>query len=231
MRSVGSPSTRPATGNWPVRLARAAGLAAAAGLVAVLGTACGTSPPSPARPTGPPPIPSTGSASPAPSTGRHVGAECGVVPVRGTGSFGSMNAQRTAAAAASNPQLSVFSSAIRSAALTEKLDKMRSFTIFIPVNSAFAALPRPDIAYLRKPANLIRVIRHQIVPAEVTPARIAQGGSVQSLSGSKLVLRKRDGDYQVSRATVLCGNIKTANGTIYLIDKVLLPPGSPGSAG
>lgn len=139
-----------------------------------------------------------------------------------------MTTQRAAKAAASNPQLSVFSSAIRSAALTGQLDKMRSFTIFIPVNSAFAALPRPDISYLRKPANLMKVIRHQIVPAQVTPARISRGGSVQSLSGSKLVLSKRGSAYHVSKATVLCGNIKTANGTIYLIDKVLLPPGSPG---
>jgi uncharacterized surface protein with fasciclin (FAS1) repeats len=28
----------------------------------------------------------------------------------------------------------------------------------------------------------------------------------------------------VGAATVLCGNIRTANGTIYVIDKVLLPP-------
>lgn len=138
-----------------------------------------------------------------------------------------MTAQRTAAAAASNPQLSVFSSAIRSAALAGQLDKMRSFTIFIPVNNAFAALSQSDVAYLRQRANLMKVIRHQIVPAPVTPARIARGGSVQSLSGGKLVLAKRGGDYQVSKATVLCGNIRTANGTIYLIDKVLLPPGAP----
>lgn len=227
MRSVVSPPARSAAEARLARLARGTVLTAGTALIAIVAAACGTSPPSPASPTGPPPIP-TSQPAPAPTTTSHVGAECGIVPVRGTGSFGSMSARRTAAAAASNPQLSVFSSAIRSAALAGQLDKMRSFTIFIPVNSAFAALPKADIAYLRKPVNLMKVIRHQIVPAKVTPTQIARGGSVQSLGGSKLVLAKRGSDYQVSRATVLCGNIKTANGTIYLIDKVLLPPGSPG---
>jgi uncharacterized surface protein with fasciclin (FAS1) repeats len=61
------------------------------------------------------------------------------------------------------------------------------------------------------------------VPHPVTPAQIARGGTVVTLSGSKLALAKQGHAYLVNRATVLCGNIKTANGTLYVIDKVLLP--------
>ena len=39
-----------------------------------------------------------------------------------------------------------------------------------------------------------------------------------------MTLAKRGPQYQVNAATVVCGNIKTANATIYVIDRVLLPP-------
>jgi uncharacterized surface protein with fasciclin (FAS1) repeats len=101
---------------------------------------------------------------------------------------------------------------------------MRSFTLFIPVNSAFAALSRSDISYLRRRANLVRVVRHEVVSAHVTPGQIARGGTVTALTGGRLVLGKRGTAYRVDSASVVCGNIKTANGTIYVIDRVLLPP-------
>ncbi len=192
-----------------------------AALLTVSAAGCGTSPPAPASPTGAPPVPGV---SPAPiSPAVHVGADCGIIPPRGAGSFGSMRAQRAVTAASGNPQLSVFSSAIKEAALRGELNGMRSFTLFIPVNSAFAALSKPDISYLRNPANLVTVIRRQVVPTRITPGRIARGGTVVTLSGNKLTLAKQGPSYRVNEATVLCGNIRTANGTLYVIDRVLLP--------
>jgi Fasciclin domain len=197
-----------------------AGLAGLAGLVALVVVGCGTSPPAPARPTGPPPVPLT---SPKATTG-HVGAGCGFIPVRGAGSFGSISGQRVVNATSSQPQLSVFSSAIKSASLTGELDRMKSFTLFVPVNSAFAALDKSDVTFLRKQSNLVQVVRRQVVPMRITPTRMAMGGSVTTITGSKLTLGKSGGSYRVDQATVVCGNIKTANGTIYVIDRVLLPP-------
>jgi len=118
----------------------------------------------------------------------------------------------------------VFASAIKSAALTGNLDRMHAYTLFVPVNSAFEALSKNDVTYLRQPANVAKVIRRQVVPRPVTPVQIARGVSVTTLAGSKLVLAKSGSDYRVDNATVVCGNIKAANATIYVIDKVLLPP-------
>jgi len=199
------------------------GVALFAALLTAGAVGCGTSPPSPARPTGAPPLP-TGSAPATAAPTAHVGADCGFIPAHGAGSFRSISAQRVVTATSSNPQLSVFSSAIRSAAQQNELNQMRSFTLFIPVNSAFAALSRQEITFLHNPANLARVVRRQVVPARITPAQIARGGTVSTLSGSKLALGKQGTSYRVSEATVLCGNIRAANGTLYVIDKVLLPP-------
>jgi hypothetical protein len=207
-----------------VRLFGRTWVAAAAGLVALAAAGCGTSPPSPAKPTGAPPLPYSSQSTSRTATIVHIGSGCGIIPVHGAGSFGSMGRQRAVDAASSNPQLSVFTSAIRSAALADELDKMRSFTLFVPVNSAFAALSASDVSYLRRSANLVKVVRGQVVPDRITPARIARGGSVTSLSGRRITLGKSGTAYRVSQATVVCGNIRTANGTIYVIDRVLLPP-------
>ncbi len=187
-------------------------------ILAVAG--CGTTAPPAASPTGSP-VPATNPSGA--SAAAHVGSGCGFIPDRGSGSFRSMSTQPVVGAVASNPQLSVFSSAIKTAALDGRLNALHAFTLFIPVNSAFSALSKTQITYLRKPANLMQVVRHQVVPASVTPARIARGGTVATLSGAKLTVAKRGSQFRVNGATVVCGNIKTANGTIYVIDRVLLP--------
>lgn len=197
------------------------GVALIVALLTAGAVGCGTSPPAPASPTGAPPLPLS---SHMPSTAAHIGAGCGFIPVHGIGSFGAMSKQRVITAASRHPQLSLFNSAIRTAALSAELNRMRSFTLFIPVNSAFATLSRVQLTFLRDRAHLMQVVRHQVVLHPVTPAQIASGGSVATLSGAKLAFAKHGRSYRVSRATVLCGNIKTANGTIYVIDKVLLPP-------
>jgi len=192
-----------------------------AALLTVTAVGCGTSPPAPASPTGAPPLPLSSPTRPATA---HIGAGCGLIPAHGSGSFEAMRALRAFTAASRNPHLSVFSSAIRTTGLRGKLNTMRSFTLFIPVNRAFAELSSTQLSFLHDPARLADVVRHQVVPRAITPAQIARGGSVVTLSGARLALARQGRAYRVSRATVLCGNIKTANGTLYVIDKVLLPP-------
>lgn len=192
-----------------------------AALLTAAAVACGTAPPAPASPTGGPPLPLS---SPTRSTTASIGAGCGLFPAHGSGSLGAMSAMRTFTAASRNPHLSAFSSAIRAASLSAELNRMRSFTLFIPVNSAFAELSPAQLHFLRSRANLVDLVRHQVVPHPVTPAQIARGARVTTQSGDLLALGKQGRAYRIDRATVLCGNIKTANGTLYVIDKVLLPP-------
>lgn len=196
------------------------GVALLAALLTLTAAGCGTTPPAPASPTGSPPLPLSGRTPP---TTAHIGAGCGFIPVHGIGSFGAMRKQRAFTAASRHPELSVFNSAIRTAGLSVQLNRMRSFTLFIPVNSAFAALSGQQLNFLRDRAYLIDLVRHQVVTHPVTPAEIARGGEVSALSGAKLGLMRQGREYRISQATVLCGDIATANGTLYVIDKVLLP--------
>jgi uncharacterized surface protein with fasciclin (FAS1) repeats len=211
------------------RAAPVAGAALVAGL-ALAAAACGSFSTSQATATGgagpvsPPPNPSA-STLPATGTSAPVGAGCTMLPANGRGSISSMSGQRAVTAASGNPQLSVFTSAVRKAGLDKTLNTRQGYTLVIPANSAFASLDRTQIARLRNRGNLVRVVRYHAVPSPVRPAQFASGARPVTLQGKDLTLSKTGSVYKVNGAPVLCGNIKTANATVYIVSKVLLPPG------
>jgi len=175
-----------------------------------------------------PTTPGTGSASqsstvPA-TTSARVGADCGMIPANGKGSAHSMQKQEALSAAASNPQLSVFISAVRAAGLARTLNTKHAYTLVVPANSAFSALPATDIKKLHNTGDLSMILKYHVVGTKVTPAQIAHGIKPASVEGKALTFAKMGSVYEVNGATVLCGNIQTANATIYIINKVLMPP-------
>src|SRR5215472_11707733 len=128
-------------------------LGVAAALIAAAAAACGTSPGPSATPIGTPPVPgirtpTAGSASPQPPTSAQVGADCAMLPPRGSGSVRSMATRQALSAAAANSQLSVFTAAVRAAGLEQTLNAKQSATLMIPANSAFASLSKADINHL-----------------------------------------------------------------------------------
>jgi uncharacterized surface protein with fasciclin (FAS1) repeats len=57
----------------------------------------------------------------------------------------------------------------------------------------------------------------------VTTAELASGKSLTTLEGSALRPSKMGSVYEVNNAAVICGNIHTANATVFIINKVLTP--------
>ena len=148
-----------------------------------------------------------------------------MIPSKGKGSVGSMSTEQAVKAASTNPQLSVFTAAVRSAGLDKTLNSRRSYTLIIPANSAFAALSKTQIARLHNAADLRKIVSYQAVKGAVSPQQFAAGSRPATLQGKTLTLSKSGSVYKVNDATVLCGNIKTANASVYIVSKVLLPPG------
>jgi len=206
-----------------------AGAAIMLGLT-VAAAACGSFSTSSARSTGgagpvsPPPNPSA-SAAPTSGTAARVGANCTMIPAQGKGSISSMSGQQAVFAASGNPQLSVFVSAVRKAGLGKTLNTRHGYTLVIPANSAFASLSKTQIASLRNTASLARIVRYNAVSSQVRPSQFASGAHPVTLAGKSLSLSRSGSVYKVNDATVLCGNIKTSNATVYIVSKVLLPPG------
>ncbi|MFJ8964738.1 fasciclin domain-containing protein [Lentzea sp. NPDC102401] len=144
----------------------------------------------------------------------------------GAGSVSGMAADPVAVAASNNPLLTTLVSAV-SGKLNPKVNLVSTlngaeFTVFAPVDSAFAKIDAATIEKLKTDdALLTKILTYHVVPGQISPDKIAgdqktvQTGTVK-VTGSKDALKVND-------ANVICGGVKTANATVYLIDSVLLP--------
>jgi uncharacterized surface protein with fasciclin (FAS1) repeats len=72
---------------------------------------------------------------------------------------------------------------------------------------------------------LTKVLTYHVVQGRLTPEMLA--GTHKTLNGADLTVEGSGQDFTVNgKAMVVCGNVQTANATVYIIDGVLLPPAS-----
>lgn len=144
----------------------------------------------------------------------------------GAGSVAGMALDPVAVAASNNPLLTTLTAAV-SGKLNPKVNLVDTlngseFTVFAPVDDAFAKIDAATIETLKTDdALLSKILTYHVVPGQITPDKIVgthktvQGGSV-TVTGTKDALKVDD-------ASVICGGVKTANATVYLVDSVLMP--------
>jgi uncharacterized surface protein with fasciclin (FAS1) repeats len=151
------------------------------------------------------------------------GAACSQVPASGAGSFDGMSTAPVATAASANPLLSTLVTAVKSAGLVDTLNGAPELTVFAPVNDAFAALPKATMdAAMADPKGLLtKVLTNHVVEGKIAPDKIA--GDHKTLGGGTITVAGSGEDFTVGEAKVICGNVQTANATVYIIDGVLLP--------
>ncbi len=129
--------------------------------------------------------------------------------------------------------------AVKAAGLVETLEGKGPFTVFAPVNAAFAALPAGTVESLLKPENkaqLTSVLTYHVVPGHLTFADldrlIAKGNGqavLKTVSGGSLWLMKngahnisiKDGSSAVADISIY--DVRQSNGVIHSIDRVLMP--------
>jgi len=151
------------------------------------------------------------------------GPDCGMVPATGMGSFHSMAMDPVVTAASHNPLLTSFAADVKAAGLASDLNSMHSFTAFVPANSAFSKLSHAEMNMMGSNAELAKILKYHIVSGRVTPAKLASGMALTTLEGASLTGSKMGSVYEIGKADVICGNIQTANATVYVINKVLVP--------
>ena len=113
-------------------------------------------------------------------------------------------------------------------ALVETLSGEGPFTVFAPTNEAFAKLPPAELQRLLKPANrdeLAKILTYHVVSGDVMAADLSNGQKVKTVEGQEITVTI-DGDTVKlnDTATVVQADIETSNGTVHVIDGVLLPP-------
>ena len=128
--------------------------------------------------------------------------------------------------------------AVKAADLVQTLKGPGPFTVFAPVNSAFAALPAGTVDNLLKPENkatLTKVLTYHVVSGKMDSAALSKaidaGGGKATLtevSGGTLVATKSGtmimlSDESGGMAHVTIPDVVQSNGVIHVVDKVLLP--------
>jgi uncharacterized surface protein with fasciclin (FAS1) repeats len=146
----------------------------------------------------------------------------------GAGSIVGMSADPVAVAASNNPLLKTLVAAVsgqinKDVNLVDTLNG-DEFTVFAPVDDAFAKIDAATLETLKTPEGaetLSSILTYHVVPGQIAPDAIAgmqttvQGGTVE-VTGSGDTLKVND-------ANVICGGVQTANATVYLVDSVLMP--------
>lgn len=164
---------------------------------------------------------STGNAS---SMDRPFGPACSAVPKNGAGSFDGMAKDPVATAASNNPALSTLVTAVKKAGLVDTLNNAQDITVFAPTNDAFNKIPKATLdKVLNDKAQLTKILTYHVVGKKLTPKDL-ENGSFDTLEKSKVTTAGSGESYTVNdSANVVCGNVKTANANVYIIDTVLMP--------
>lgn len=212
--------------------------AAAALALAACGSGSGTASPagSAASPSAPMSSPSmssapmssaaAGSAASAGLVGQGCAAYAAQVPT-GAGSVDGMAQDPVATAASNNPLLTTLVSAV-SGKLNPKVNLVDTlnggeFTVFAPVDAAFAKVPAATLAMLKTDdAALSKILTYHVVAGRLSPDQV--DGSHATVEGAPVTVTGSGNDLKVNGASVICGGVRTANATVYLIDTVLTPP-------
>ncbi len=152
------------------------------------------------------------------------GEGCAAVPATGAGSFNGMATAPVASAASANPLLSTLVTAVGEAGLVDTLNSQEALTVFAPTNDAFAKLPPKTLkAVLADKALLTKILTHHVIAGQLSPDQLA--GKHETLAGDMLNVKGSGEMFKVvpDQASVICGNVPTANATVYIIDTVLMP--------
>ncbi len=129
--------------------------------------------------------------------------------------------------------------AVKAAGLVDTLAGPGPFTVFAPVNAAFAALPAGTVDTLLMPENkemLVHVLTAHVVAGDWSAEDIAAAAKASkdgyanftTVSGDALSAKMKDGSLYIfdesgGAARVTIADVNQSNGVIHVVDKVLLP--------
>ncbi len=160
------------------------------------------------------------------------GEGCSAIPTKGDGSFVGMASDPVGTAAGTNPLLTTLVAGVGATELGDTLNAAEGLTVFAPYDPAFAELGDAvtdlvnGVADADSPQTspLAQILTHHVLGANNDPAAVA--GEQETLNGDTITIEGDENGMTVSdgevTANVICGNIPTANATVYVIDKVLL---------
>ncbi|WP_298908889.1 fasciclin domain-containing protein [uncultured Aliiroseovarius sp.] len=152
-------------------------------------------------------------------------------------SAGTATADTIVEIAAGDERFSTLVAAVQAAGLAETLSGPGPFTVYAPVNDAFAALPKGTVDNLLKPENkeqLTNILLYHVDDRMLTAGMMPAGSNYFKpvLASERLCITAGSDGVMIADGTgemanVVIADIKADNGVIHVIDKVLLPGTRP----
>ncbi|MFM7674918.1 MAG: fasciclin domain-containing protein [Synechococcus sp.] len=113
--------------------------------------------------------------------------------------------------------------AVEVAGLTGALESPGPFTVFAPVDDAFAALPPGPVQTLvDNVPQLARILKYHVLAGAHTRDDLVTQTEWDSLEGAPVPIRRAD-PFEVKNATVVSADIQCDNGVVHVINRVILP--------
>lgn len=181
---------------------------------------------------------SSKSASPSSSSGAAAGSgvttvkdifgpSCSAVPKTGAGSPEDMVDAPVGTAASTNPLFTTLTAGVKAAGLLDTLNKPdATYTVFGPTDDAFKALPPGTLDTLLKDpkGDLATILTYHVLPKRYDAAGLVKAGTAKSVQGEEVTITGTADAPLINGNPVACGNIPTANATVFAIGKVLTVP-------
>jgi uncharacterized surface protein with fasciclin (FAS1) repeats len=124
---------------------------------------------------------------------------------------------------ASATNLRIFTAALKTSGLEDRLKSGGPYTVFAPDDGAFSKLPPGSWDALSKDkVKLASVLSHHIIPGRMLVAEV-KPGKTSTLQGEPLTLKSDNGKVTVDQANVIESDVAADNGVIHVIDTVVMP--------
>ena len=167
---------------------------------------------------------------------RYTLAALGVAAVASIGAVGGASATADRAAADKNlvqtasdaGQFTTLIALAKRAGLAGALSGSGKLTVFAPTDKAFAKVPKATLRKLQRNRSMLRtVLLYHVVKGDVRAAKVVTLRRAKTLNGASVRIGVKGQRVYLNRTTrVVKTDIAASNGTIHVIDGVLIPPAS-----
>ena len=110
--------------------------------------------------------------------------------------------------------------------LNENLKSKGPFTIFAPLDDAFAAISAQTYYGLLREENkdkLVNILGRHVFTKKITSSEIDSEIKLKAINGEEITIKKIKGIVYINEAEVVTADVEASNGVIHFINRVLQP--------
>ena len=110
--------------------------------------------------------------------------------------------------------------------LNKNLEDEGPFTVFAPLDDAFAAISAQTYYGLLREENkqkLVNILGRHVFSKKITSSEIDGEIKLKAINGEEITIKKVNGIVYINEAEVVTADIEASNGVIHFINRVLQP--------